>query len=154
METWTFIDTSVFAGCSDPEFARYSKALFDEFREGQYVPMVSDITLAELEHAPAESRQKLFEIEDIVEIAAFDKECDELAKAYSKAGDIPSRFAMDMQQIATAAVRRADLVISWDFLNVVHIEKVRLYNGVNLRRGYAMMEFRTPREVTHVHEDV
>ena len=46
-----------------------------------------------------------------------------------------------------ATVSRADLVVSWNFKHIVHWEKIRGFNAVNLREGYPPIEIRSPREV-------
>jgi len=47
-----YIDTSVFGGVFDQEFSEYSLLLFNKFRKNEYLPVISDITIAELENAP------------------------------------------------------------------------------------------------------
>ncbi|MGE3963418.1 MAG: hypothetical protein AB7I09_04895 [Planctomycetota bacterium] len=37
--------------------------------------------------------------------------------------------------------------MSWNFKHIVNLQGIRSYNSVNLRKGYPMMEIRTPREV-------
>jgi hypothetical protein len=59
-----YVDTSVIGGCLDDEFSVWSCALFDEFRVGLKIPVISDLTLQELEHAPVEVRRLLSSIED------------------------------------------------------------------------------------------
>ena len=44
-----YIDTSVFGGCFDEEFKLYSKNIFDQINQGNYIGVVSDLTLQELE---------------------------------------------------------------------------------------------------------
>lgn len=48
MRQRVYIDTSVIGGCRDDEFAQWSNALFDEFRDGAKIAVVSDLTLLEL----------------------------------------------------------------------------------------------------------
>lgn len=47
-----YADTSVFGGCFDDEFKAESVRFFDEVRQGQFVVVVSNVTLDELELAP------------------------------------------------------------------------------------------------------
>ena len=37
--------------------------------------------------------------------------------------------------------------------HIVHFEKIRLFNAVNLERGYKPLQIYSPREVTHYGED-
>ena len=51
-----YIDTSVLGGCFDPEFAAWSNGLMRDFRAGRLVPVLSDVTAAEVASAPAPVR--------------------------------------------------------------------------------------------------
>jgi len=53
----------------------------------------------------------------------------------------------DAQHIAIATVYRADVLVSWNFKHIVNLQRIHGYNSVNLRKGYPMIEIRTPREV-------
>ena len=53
-----YIDTSVIGGCCDVEFQEWSKKLLAEFKNGNYIAVISDITLVELEEAPGRSWMK------------------------------------------------------------------------------------------------
>lgn len=52
-----YIDTSVIAGCFDPEFTEWSNKLIGEFIKGKKVALISDQTLRELERAPEQVRE-------------------------------------------------------------------------------------------------
>ena len=52
MKFRTYVDTSVFGGCFDEEFMEWSNKLMDEFRRGEKIPVISDLTLKEVEEAP------------------------------------------------------------------------------------------------------
>ena len=52
-----YIDTSVIGGCIDNEFKEWSVKLFNEFRNGRKIAVISDITLDELELAPDKIRK-------------------------------------------------------------------------------------------------
>lgn len=54
---------------------------------------------------------------------------------------------MDSQHIAIATINKVDVLVSWNFKHIVNLQKIRLYNAVNLRCGYPMLEIRTPLEV-------
>ena len=49
--------------------------------------------------------------------------------------------------VALATVSRADMVVSWNFKHIVHFDKIRGFNAVNLREGYLPIEIRSPKEV-------
>lgn len=49
-----YIDTSVLGGCFDVEFAEWSKGLIGDFRAGRLMPVLLDMTAAEVVDAPAQ----------------------------------------------------------------------------------------------------
>lgn len=60
--TRVYIDTSVIGGCIDQEFKEWSVNLFDEFKNGKKIAVISDITLDELELAPKKVQNILKQI--------------------------------------------------------------------------------------------
>jgi len=38
--------------------------------------------------------------------------------------------------------------VSWNFKHIVNYDKIRLYNAVNLKYGYKVLEIRNPRDLT------
>jgi hypothetical protein len=51
MKPRIYLDTSVIGGCLDIEFQEWSKKLFDEFKTGKKIAVISDVTLDEIENA-------------------------------------------------------------------------------------------------------
>ena len=41
----------------------------------------------------------------------------------------------------------ADIIVSWNFKHIVHFDKIRGFNAVNLREGYLPIEIRSPMEI-------
>jgi len=50
-------------------------------------------------------------------------------------------------QFALATINRADVLVSWNFKHIVNLDRIRGYNGVNLKYGYSVVEIRTPKEL-------
>jgi len=38
------------------------------------------------------------------------------------------------------------VLLSWNFKHIVHLDKIRKFNSVNLRLGYPLVEIRSPKE--------
>jgi hypothetical protein len=148
-----YIDTSVIGGCLDDEFSLWSCALFDEFSLGIKIPIVSDITLQELEYAPAKVRSILQTIEDKIEYVYFNEEAASLAQIYLDEKVVSNNYLLDAQHIALASIIRVDVLVSWNFKHIVNLNKIRLYNSVNIKCGYPMIDIRSPREVLYEKED-
>jgi hypothetical protein len=143
-----YTDTSVLGGCEDEEFAEHSIQLMEGFVRGARVLVLSSLTIQELAAAPAEVRRRLASVPEAhIETLQLDTEAKELAEAYMAAGVLTGTMRADAQHIAIATVARVDVLVSWNFKHIVHLQRIRGYNSVNLRQGYPMIEIRTPREV-------
>lgn len=141
-------DTSVLGGCEDEEFAEHSVRLMEQFMRGEYILVLSVLTVQELASAPAAVRQRLAVVpEEYIETLQLSAEARDLAEAYLAAGVLPAKMRADAQHIAMATVGRVNVLVSWNFRHIVNLERIHGYNSVNLRKGYPMIEIRTPREV-------
>ena len=143
-----YIDTSVIGGYYDTEFAEWSKKLINEFRKGDKVAVISDITLEELEEAPGEVRGIIETIPgENIETLMKDEEVDFLADLYVQEEAITDKHYEDALHIALATIHKVDVLVSWNFKHIVNVNRIRKYNGVNLKYGYQPLEIRSPREV-------
>lgn len=148
MKQRIYTDTSVLGGCEDQEFAEHSVRLLGSFVRGERVLVLSSLTVLELSTAPAEVRKRLATVpEEHVELLQLDGESRELAEEYIQAGVVTAKMRADAQHIAIATVGRVDVLVSWNFKHIVNLQRIQGYNSVNLRKGYPMLEIRTPREV-------
>jgi predicted nucleic acid-binding protein len=50
-------------------------------------------------------------------------------------------------RIAIATINKVDILASWNFKHIVNINRIRGYNSVNIKNGYAMLEIRNPKEL-------
>lgn len=154
MVSRVYIDTSVIGGCLDDEFALWSKLLFEEFRSGIKIAVISDLTLRELEEAPEEVRKILFELpSDNVEYVFLDESVISLADTYIKQGVVSDKYFIDAQHIALATIERVDVLVSWNFKQIVNLDRIRKFNAVNLMQGYQLLEIRSPLEVLYGKEN-
>ena len=145
-----YIDTSVIGGCCDEEFAEWSLRLMQEFRDGIKIAVISDITLQELEIAPEIVRLQLKDLPPAKrEYVILDDEALQLAQAYLREGVVTDKYLLDAQHIAMATLSRFDGMVSWNFKHIVNVNRIRLYNSVNLKLGYHLIDIRSPREVLH-----
>jgi hypothetical protein len=55
--------------------------------------------------------------------------------------------------VALATVVGCALIVSWNFRHIVHFEKVRLYNAVNVLHQRPELGIRSPAEVIEDDED-
>ncbi len=48
--------------------------------------------------------------------------------------------------ISLASVNRLDCIISWNFKQIVNFDKIKLFNSINIRLGYPLIDIRSPVE--------
>jgi hypothetical protein len=46
-----------------------------------------------------------------------------------------------------ASVLAVDILVSWNFKHIVNMDKIKMFNTVNLREGYNILEISSPTEV-------
>ncbi|CAN2042441.1 PIN domain-containing protein [Candidatus Magnetomoraceae bacterium gMMP-15] len=148
-----YTDTSVIGGCFDEEFLLWSNGLMKDFSLGNFKPVVSEIVSAEIEEAPEHVKKqyaKLLSLNpEVLEVA---EESLELAEAYQLKNILTPKFYDDGLHIALASVSEVDVLVSWNFKHIVHFDKIRLFNAVNLELGYKQLQIYSPREVTNYEE--
>lgn len=148
MKQRIYIDTSVIGGCEDEEFSEWSVQLFEEFRQGLRIAVVSDLTRKEIEKAPENVRKVLSSLADAnIENVFLSEEAERLAKSYIDEGVVSAKHIIDAQHIAIASVERVDVLVSWNFQQIVNLSRIHAFNSVNLKLDYPMIEIRSPREV-------
>jgi hypothetical protein len=76
----------------------------------------------------------------------------DLVAAYEARKILGPKYAADMRHIAIATIAVVDALVSWNFKHIVKLEKIRLFNAVNVESGYSPLNILSPREVT-THED-
>ena len=128
--------------------------LFHEFITGNYIAVLSDLTLQELETAPEKVRNKINEIPPQYkrQLSVTD-EATKLAETYILEAALTNKSFGDALHIALVTLNNADVLASWNFKHIVNLNRIRLYNSINLRLGYRIIEIRTPREILEANDD-
>ena len=154
MKILVYVDTSVIGGCFDEEFEEWSILLFQEFLYGKKVMMLSDLTLQELELAKFKVREKVKEIpQNQISNIFVNDEVIHLAEKYIEEGALTIKSYNDALHIALATLNNADVLSSWNFKHIVNLDRIKLYNSINLRLGYKIIEIRSPREILKIVKD-
>ncbi len=120
MKPRVYIDTSVVGGYFDEEFAEITKKFFERVFAGDFLVFFSEISETELYLA------QVYIDEKILGMASYN----------------------DAYHIALATVNRLDVLVSWNFKHIVNFDKIKLFNSVNLRLGYPIIDIRSPLEFT------
>ncbi len=150
MKPRIYIDTSVIGGCFDEEFEIWSNKLIGEINYGNFKAVISEVSEFELKYAPQHVREILNRIpKQNLEIVKLTDEAKELSKLYIKEKIVGSKSLADTEHIAIATIEKVDVLVSWNFKHIVNYDKIRLYNAVNLKNGYKILEIRNPRDLIH-----
>ena len=143
-----YIDTSVVGGKFDIEFEFWTNLFFKSVEAGEFKIVISNILKSELEEAPENVRSFLNNFPDEHKLfVEFDETAEKLAQKYISESIVGHKSMTDCRHIAIATVNEIEIVASWNFKHIVNLNKIRLYNGVNLKEGYRIIEIRTPREI-------
>lgn len=149
-----YIDTSVIGGCFNDEFSEIFNKLFEEFKSGKKIAVISDITLQELKKAPVGVRNKINEIpKDYKKFITLNEEAEDLAEKYIYEKVISENYITDTRHIALATIEKADVLASWNFKHIVNVARIHGYNAVNLKEGYHILEIRSPRDILEVNDE-
>jgi hypothetical protein len=154
MKQRIYIDTSIVGGYFDEEFREATIKLFERLDNKEIVFVVSDLLDLELLNAPLQVREHLqkysFEKFERVELT---EEAIILANAYISEKVVGLSSLEDCRHIAIATINKVDVLASWNFKHIVNLERIKGYNSVNLRHGYAMLEIRNPKDLINYDND-
>ena len=145
-----YIDTSVVGGYFDEEFEFWTKIFFESVKKNEFQIVISELLTEELKRAPEFIRDFLNGFpNDHKVFVELTEEVETLAKKYINSQIVGIKSLADCRHIATATINDIEILTSWNFKHIVNLNKIHLYNGVNLQSGYRTVEIRTPREIVN-----
>ena len=154
MKQRIYIDTSVFGGYFDEEFAEHTIPLFERLNNNEFILLFSTVTQDELANAPEKVRELVKSIKtDNTEFLETTNEAVELATEYIHEKVVGQTSFADCLHISLATINRADFLISWNFKHIVNVQRIRGYNSINIKNGYKSLEIRSPREFEKYEDD-
>lgn len=116
-----YVDTSVWGGYADKEFAEWTIPFFEQARQGKFTIVLSDVTISELENAPMITRELPTTISPgFIELTTITEEQLELANKYISEGVLSPKFHTDAQHIAISSILKVDSLVSWNFKHRVN----------------------------------
>ena len=147
MKPRIYIDTSVIGGYFDEEFKTSTRLLFGRMKKEDFEVFFSDVNEAELELAP----QHIKEIVDLIpnsckKLVKINDDVEHLAQTYIAEKVLSQSSENDAYHIALSSVNRLDCLISWNFKHIVNFDKIKMFNAINLRLGYPIIDIRSPLE--------
>jgi predicted nucleic acid-binding protein len=148
MKPRIYIDTSIVGGFFDTEFSAATQALFERLKNGEVVFVVSGVLDKELLRAPKHVQDLLGRYDaNNFEHVALTQEGIDLANRYIAEKVVGATSIDDCYHIATATIAKVDVLASWNFKHIVNLDRIKGYNGVNLKMGYSIIEIRNPKDL-------
>ena len=150
-----YIDTSIVGGFFDTEFEKETKLLFQRLEDKDVIFLISQVLIDELADAPQRVKTLLNNYSnDCFEKVPFTDEAQELAEKYIIENVVGKTSLDDCKHIAVATINKVDVLASWNFKHIVNLERIKGYNGVNLKMGYSTIEIRNPKELINYGERI
>jgi len=146
-----YIDTSIVGGFFDTEFEKETKLLFERLKRKEIIFVVSTVLSKELYDAPEHVRNLLQKYDkSCFEEVQMTTEAEQLANRYIAEKVIGKTSFEDCCHIALATIHKVDVLASWNFKHIVNLERIKGYNGVNLKMGYSVIEIRNPKDLVKI----
>lgn len=143
-----YLDTSIYGGYFDIEFEVWTKILFSQIANNEFLVLYSYLIELEISYAPKQVQLLVNSIPiKNKEVINFSDKAVELASLYIKENVVGLTSISDCIHIALATIHNADVLVSWNFKHIVNVDRIRGYNSVNLSRGYKALDIRTPNEI-------
>ncbi|MCX6234454.1 MAG: PIN domain-containing protein [Bacteroidetes bacterium] len=155
MKPRVYIDTSVVGGYFDEEFENDTKKFFERIINEDFIIYFSEISETELSLAPAFIKELKNKIpKSCYRYIELDDESKYLAQVYIDEKILGVASYNDAYHIALATVNRLDVLVSWNFKHIVNFDKIKLFNSVNMKLGYPIIDIRSPLEfIDHENND-
>ena len=141
-----YIENSVVGGYFDALFEEATKKLFEKFKNGEYIAVISTHTYGELDNGAPENVKSNLETISYEKIDVTETMLN-LTQKYMDENIVSENYRSDALHIAVATVSGVDVLVSWNFKHIVNLNRIKLFNSVNLKEGYNLLEIRTPLEV-------
>lgn len=121
-----------------PEKMQDTIDLWQELIRGQYIVIISDLTIAELTQCPEPKRTLLFEQLSAIDYVAVREipESITLADEYIKYGVLNLKSRDDCRHIAIATITGCKYIVSWNFKHFVNIKTINKVQAVNKLMNY------------------
>ena len=143
-----YIDTSVIGGVFDTEFEEHSTILMEKVRLGQIKAVISEITEIEIMKARKEIRDFYNSLpKDNIEFVEITEDAVMIADTYITDQVVGKTSRDDCLHIGIATTNRVDILVSWNFKQIVNIYRIRGYNAVNIKLGFPTLEIRSPKDI-------
>ena len=141
-----YIENSVIGGYFDTIFEDATRKLFEKFRSGEYLAVISTHSYGELNNGAPDKVKLILETISYEKVIVSDAMLN-LTQKYMDEKTVSEQYRSDALYIAVATVSNVDVLVSWNFKHIVNLNRIKIFNSINLKEGYHILEIRTPLEV-------
>jgi predicted nucleic acid-binding protein len=147
-----YLETTVFNfkfANDSPDKKRDTIKLFEEIKQGKYIPYTSNYVLQELIKAEEPKKSQMVNLieEYKVKFLEADEDAEILADKYILEEIIPIRYRTDGLHIAMATINDLDIIVSYNFQHIVKLRTIMGTESVNIKEGYKRIGIYSPTEV-------
>jgi hypothetical protein len=153
MAAKVYVDTSVIGGILDPEFQFITRRFFRLCFGGHYKAVVSNVVSDEISFAPEPVQRFFNRLGHVADAVSITPEATLLAHRYLRHGKFSPRLEIDCTHVALATLNHIGIIASWNFKHIVNLDRIRVFNSVNSKLGYPLLEIRSPRDLLY-EEDI
>jgi len=148
-----YLDTSTISHLEAfdvPEKMSDTHKLWDLLKAGIHNIFISPTVITELMDCPEVKRIKLFEHLKDLEYTILDEteEVRILAQAYLDSSILRPRCVADSKHIAHAVVENCDVIVSWNFKDLVNVKTINGVRSVNAVNNYKAIDIVSPPSVS------
>ncbi len=143
-----YLDTTIFAGCADPIYKRWSLSLVEDCSSGEFRPLTSELVMAEIGMLDDEIKKvysRFLNAKPIIEQVT--EKADTLAEIYIERNILPEDLYCDALHLAIATLREADVFVTLDHPHFLHFAQGRRFLLVNLELGLKPIRLHCPRQM-------
>ena len=130
-----------------PEKQKAAVQLFSAIKRGNFDAYISKIVIDELIAAPEHKKIKMVKLVKDISVIELTEECNALAETYINRGVIPTKNKDDALHIAIATIYGLDALVSYNFEHIVKLKTLREVSGINISKGYKIIDLVIPEEV-------
>jgi hypothetical protein len=122
--------------------------LIEDFRQGNYKPVISTLLQDQIATASDEVSMAMADLVQCQpKIIIVSEKAETLADVYLDRNILRPEFRLDALHVALATLEEVDILVSWNYRNILHLSQLRQFIAVNLELGLKPLQIRSPRIV-------
>lgn len=153
MKKKLYVETSVWNQIDQderPDFKEIAEKFFSLCRQGVYDLYISEVVLWEIDECKDEKRKQ--DLLDLIQtykptLLLFDEDSQQLRTKYVEAGVLDDKRRnryYDTAHVAIASVNGFKFVLTFNFVHLLKIARIEMFNGINLLNGYDSIQLVSP----------